>query len=662
MTLPKFYKNQLEKEMLIAKLQRSSSLYNIFKKKKDLTKEIDEDIKSRFHQELQGFCAILITGSQNCQPEGSKILMANGEWKNIEEIKTGDMILSPQKDQTYIYAKVTNTSKWFSTKNYDILTTKKKQKILYSCSEKHLIPMNKCFLPRINPKLDKRSRLWEIKHYTPAQIETKSLSWKQHASTILASPIPSFLNKQNCEIEPYTLGYYLGNGYFGKNKVNPTICCNDKKPIEYIKKQYSVMSEYQKKGTTTKDYNFSKSSKLCQELTKYKLKGKKAGTKNIPVEALTSDIEYRKKLLAGIIDSDGNYFEKRGLSITTKSEQLANDISNLSYSLGIRNSITQIKGKIKSYNFEGKYYKICLLTKNLDLPILCERKKPKKNDKLLSSNRTSIDVKKRKPEMVYGITIESPSSWYITDNWCITHNSNKSGLAQETAMENDPTFNAERIHFLYNNFRKALENAKKGEWYILDENVFISGIGSQNIIQSIQTLIEVIRQAQISVILITPTRKYLPEHIFTHHFETIDRSLIGKCPKNDDMHDIRTCQEPKHNHMEATIRSAIIREGEYVGFYIKKLHWNNKIWQEYQEKKKEFLTQALAEDFQKLSYEDTAKEIISNPKSKEYKTGKQLQLYLEQELPNLTVGQKMLLIEAIKIQRAFEEEIEREKL
>jgi hypothetical protein len=238
----------------------------------------------------------------------------------------------------------------------------------------------------------------------------------------------------------------------------------------------------------------------------------------------------------------------------------------------------------------------------------------------------------------------------------------KSSLAQEIAIENDETFNEERIYFLYNDFRKALEKAKKGEWYILDENVFISGTGSGAIVESIQTLIEVIRQAQISVILITPTRKYLPEHIFTHHFETIDRSLIGKCDKEKNPHDIRTCQEQKHNNMDVTIRSSIIREGEYVGFYIKKIHWKNKVWQGYQEKKKEFLKKALTEDFQKLSYEDIAKEIISNPKSKEYRTTKQLMLFLEQEHPNLTVGQKMLLIEAIKIQRKFEEEIEREKL
>jgi hypothetical protein len=242
-----------------------------------------------------------------------------------------------------------------------------------------------------------------------------------------------------------------------------------------------------------------------------------------------------------------------------------------------------------------------------------------------------------------------------------SQNSNKSGLAQEIAMENDPSFNAERIHFLYNSFRKALETAKRGEWYILDENVFISGIGSTNIIQSIQTLVEVIRQAQISVILITPTRKYLPEHIFTHHLETIDRSLIGRCEKNNENHDIRTCQEPKHTHMDATIRSAIIKEGEYVGFYIKKIHWNNKTWQEYQIKKKEFLKQALTEDFQKLSYEEIAKEIINNPKSKEYRTSKQLMLFLEKEQPNLTVGQKNLLLEQIKIIRRFQEEIEREQ-
>lgn len=228
-------------------------------------------------------------------------------------------------------------------------------------------------------------------------------------------------------------------------------------------------------------------------------------------------------------------------------------------------------------------------------------------------------------------------------------NSNKSGLAQQIAIENDATFNAQRIFFLYNEFRTALEKAKKGEWYILDENVFLSGVGSNNIIESIQTFIEVIRQAQISVILITPTRKYLPEHIFTHHIETIDRSLLGTCEKKD-FHDIRTCNN-KHKNIELTVRSAIIREGEYVGFYIKKIIWNTPIWQEYQKIKTEFLQKALKDDFKKMDYEQIAIDLMRDPEIEEYQNAKQLMIYLEKTNPNLTVQQKGFIIECIKMKR-----------
>ena len=34
-----------------------------------------------------------------------------------------------------------------------------------------------------------------------------------------------------------------------------------------------------------------------------------------------------------------------------------------------------------------------------------------------------IDLEKLKPCMVYGFEIDSPSHWYVTDNYMVTHNS-----------------------------------------------------------------------------------------------------------------------------------------------------------------------------------------------------------------------------------------------
>ena len=228
----------------------------------------------------------------------------------------------------------------------------------------------------------------------------------------------------------------------------------------------------------------------------------------------------------------------------------------------------------------------------------------------------------------------------------------KSSLAQEIAKKNDETFNTKKISFLYNEFRDKLEKSKKGDWYILDEEVFLSGTGSMRILESLMTCIETLRQHGANLIIISPNPKYFQEQIFTHHLETIDKSIIGICEKNQTPHEIRTCQEKKHKIIQAKIRSTLKKNNDYIGFHITEINnWNDKTWQEYTKRKKEFLKKVLKEDFPKIDYEKFAQKIIEQPNNEKYKTSKQIMLLLEKEHPNLSIGEKQLIIEAIKIKR-----------
>jgi hypothetical protein len=80
-------------------------------------------------------------GTGKCQPAGSKVLMADGSWKNVEDIKVGDEVVSPQLDGTNIFAKVKNLSSWYCEDNYDVMEMNRQHKKLYSCSNNHLIPI-----------------------------------------------------------------------------------------------------------------------------------------------------------------------------------------------------------------------------------------------------------------------------------------------------------------------------------------------------------------------------------------------------------------------------------------------------------------------------------------------------------------------------------------
>lgn len=248
------------------------------------------------------------------------------------------------------------------------------------------------------------------------------------------------------------------------------------------------------------------------------------------------------------------------------------------------------------------------------------------------------------------------------DSFCViliegTQGGMKSSVAQEISTSHDLLFDVKKISFLYNDFREKLEQSKKGEWYILDEEVFLSGIGSGRILESLMTCIETLRQHGANLIIISPNPKYFPEHIFTHHLEAIDKCILGTCEQKKELHEIRTCESEKHENINATVRCAIKKDKEYIGFYLCPITgWNSQLWQEYQLVKKEFMKQVLKENFQKTDYTTIATDIVQNPKSEQYKTAKQIMLYLEQNHPNFTVGEKNLIVEEIKIRRRMRDQ------
>jgi len=227
----------------------------------------------------------------------------------------------------------------------------------------------------------------------------------------------------------------------------------------------------------------------------------------------------------------------------------------------------------------------------------------------------------------------------------------KSSLSQEIGIENDKNFSSHNIVFGYQEFKEKLELSKKGDIFILDEEVALFGTGSGRIISSIGTALETMRQTGTSMIFISPDPKYFSENLFTYHLETIDRSIMGRCPINRRLHEIRTCESTKHENIQAIVRCAVKKEGEYIGFYIQPIKWNTTLWQEYTIKKKEFLNKVLADDFQKMDYEKIAFHIQQDPDSQYCKTIKQWMLYLEKNHPNLSVGEKNLIIAQLQINK-----------
>jgi len=458
-----------------------------------------------------------VVGSTGCQPAGNNVLMANGEWKDIKNIKIGDEVISPQKDGTNKFVKVVDTTSWICDKTYDIVEKNKQHKKLYSCSNKHILPVFHEFKKRItkNKKRKVVDRWQGFREYEVERFSKMSCEMKSHQNIGFSSfPIKKFKGVVNCEIEPYALGTFLGDGM---SNIRTSITSEDKEIINEIDKYYKFQAIYKKKGTKAKEFVFGQYSLFVKLLKKYGLDKKGSGKKFIPREALTSDVNYRKRLLAGIIDTDGYY--KRGgggYEITLKSKRLIEDIRNLVYSLGGRcGKLRKVTKRIVKINFIGKYYKLSFYLGKIKLPLKLDRKKRDVPTVYLNPNRIAIDTVRGSRQRVYGFTLsdESKSSWYITNNWMVTHNSGKSYVCLRIAelwyqkYFHEP-LPVENICFSIEDMMKRITSKKcrRGELLILEEaGVNVGSMDFQTkIVKSFNYVLQSFRSKNIGIICNLP--------------------------------------------------------------------------------------------------------------------------------------------------------------
>lgn len=394
--------------------------------------------------------AIMLYGSGangKCQVKGDKVLMPNGNWKNIEDIKVGDKIISPQKNGHSKICNVINTHTRFEKNIFQIKEQTRKKRVLYACSGNHLVPIIRTYSKRTSkddstPRIKKR-QIFEYEAQRVSKLSTKKSEICCFTTTAIE------FNQRNEKINPYCLGIWLGDGHFRslrKQKPNwngmkrkgkrfqyngnhlsqcISITTKDEQVIQEFYKEYPKDSirKTTKPNNLASSYNFSTKGKLAEQLTKLKLNGKNSSTKFIPKKCLFSSLKYRKNLLAGLLDSDG-FIDKNGaMYYTTKSKTLSNDIKDLVFSLGGYAETRKIIKKSQNQT-KGNYVEVSIQFKDktkIPLKVPFKKARLKKTNK--EPRHTGIECVKTKPQQVYGFEIDGESKWYVTNNWLVTHNS-----------------------------------------------------------------------------------------------------------------------------------------------------------------------------------------------------------------------------------------------
>ena len=366
--------------------------------------------------------AYLPTG---CHSKGTKILMYNGKFKNVEDVQVGDLVMgidSTPRKVLELHNGKDDMYKVIQNKGEDFIVNKG-----------HILSLLKT-----NERSKKSNRVYEstkggkIVNISIEEYLNKSNNFK-HLHKLYKSNGIEFNNiNNNLPLDPYFLGILIGDGCLMHNCVMVTTM--DKEIVDYIYYiadlyDLKVRKEDMENNKSSNYYITTKEGKKNSHKLKLILKeigiyNHKCDNKFIPDIYKYSSKENRYKLLAGLMDTDGYLSDKTSFEYSTKSKQLKDDILFLARSLGY---YCNSKGKI----IKGNTYYVIRINGKCDLiPTRVERRKAEvrkiNKNHLVSGFKLEYIGK----DEYYGFTLDG-DNLYMLEDFIITHNSGKTIIMSE---------------------------------------------------------------------------------------------------------------------------------------------------------------------------------------------------------------------------------------
>jgi superfamily II DNA or RNA helicase len=304
---------------------------------------------------------------------------------------------------------------------YDIIPTKGDT---YTVNESHILSL-KC-----SSTYSKKFKKGQIVDICVKDYLNLPKSFHGPAGALLGYRVPVKFPEKNVEMDPYALGYWLGDG----TSRYPAITTIEEPIIRYFKEYAEKLGLFirQGKGRDSITYSISAGkrnrpgisgsvgkNKFLNMLNKYNL----VQNKHIPYDYKCNSRDIQLGLLAGIIDSDG-YLSNNTYDIIQKNERLLDDIIFIARSLGFAAYKKECK---KSCMYQGEkktgtYYRICISGEGLEnIPVKLIRKKARPRKQMKDVLVTRIKVVKKEVDDYYGFEIDG-NRRFILGDFQVTHN------------------------------------------------------------------------------------------------------------------------------------------------------------------------------------------------------------------------------------------------
>jgi len=346
-------------------------------------------------------------GMGKCLAKGTKVVLFDGTLRNVEDVRVGDLLMGDDSTPRRVLslARGRENMYWVRQKKGDD----------YRVNESHILSL-------------KRSRN-EGPHCHGDVLNIEVRDWlakgPKFQSNYKGYKVAVEFAEKAVPLDPYFLGVWLGDGASG----NCRITGQDTEIIDYLHEYAEEIGMQVTTGVVANRCNSYGITRGRQggNIAEYSVQDelRQLGVlhnKHIPQQYLVNSTEYRLRLLAGLIDSDGHLnVVSNGYEITRKNEGLARQVKFLCDSLGFRTALTKKRAVISKIGYESEVWRVRFYGDVDKIPVRVARKKANPWASPVDWRMTGIAVEFDKEDDYYGFEIDGNHLFLLAD-CTVTHN------------------------------------------------------------------------------------------------------------------------------------------------------------------------------------------------------------------------------------------------
>ena len=352
----------------------------------------------------QGVTEQLIVQATGCHIAGTKILMYDGSFKNVEDIRIDNLLMGDDSTPRRVYSLAKGKEEMFK-----IIPIKGEPFIV---NRSHILSLKKTTTPGKYPGMKEIVNI-SVNDYLKQNNHFKHL-YKLYRTGVN-------FQKNWDGIDPYIIGLWLGDG----SSTRPLIVSADKEIDEYLLGTGYVTSKYHKGNGLFAYYLGVNNDKfetnpLWVYFSKF-LNSKKE--KYVQQKQIAVNYNSRIELLAGLIDSDGS-ISCNGYDFINKNESIANAVVFLARSVGLAAYISKSVKTCSNTGKSGFYYRVSISGETSIIPCKVLRKKAKVRKQKKDVLVTGFSLKSVGVDNYYGFQLDGNHLYCLSD-FTVTHNTGK---------------------------------------------------------------------------------------------------------------------------------------------------------------------------------------------------------------------------------------------